>query len=89
MDEEFFLPALQRFRRAADAPAARGMSDAEWDMDDGIDSGDDEGDGAGGRDGTFKPIYAYWMEKGLIPARNMRPGGASVRRGRNQVIIRT
>ncbi|KAK9855793.1 hypothetical protein WJX84_007438, partial [Apatococcus fuscideae] len=36
------------------------------------------------QDGTFKPIYAYWMEKGLIPTRNMRPGGASARKQRNQ-----
>lgn len=26
------------------------------------------------RDRTFKPIYAFWAEKGLIPAKNMRGG---------------
>ncbi len=42
-------------------------SDGEWAGSD-ADSEDE------GRDRTFQPVYALWMEKGLIPRKNMRGG---------------
>ena len=44
--------------------------DADWAASDANDDSDDES-----HDGTFKPIYAFWAEKGMVPAKNMRGGG--------------
>lgn len=50
----------------------------DWDPSDGDKSEEDED--AILKDGTFKPIYAFWAEKGLTAAKNMRPGGGRERR---------
>ena len=59
---------LQRFRRLAEEEVEE--PDADWAASDTNDDSDDES-----HDGTFKPIYAFWAEKGMVSAKNMRGGG--------------
>ena len=67
---QWFQPPfhLQRFRRISDEDAE--PAEAEWSGSDGEDSED------GGDDGQYKPIYAFWAEKGLVPPKNVRKVGA-------------
>ena len=60
---------LQRFRRLAEEEVEE--PDADWAAS---DANDDDSDDES-HDGTFKPIYAFWAKKGMVPAKNMRGGG--------------
>lgn len=56
---------LQRFRRRTDEEEWERESDAEW-----AASGDDSDEE--GKDVNYKPVYAWWMARGLVPPQNMR-----------------
>ena len=59
---------MQRFRRISDEDDE--PAEAEWSGSDGEDSED------GGDNAQHKPIYAFWAEKGLVPPKKVRKGGA-------------